>query len=70
MEHRSKFIVDIEVIQRKIERHVLLPGAILRGPQREYCRTWPNQTEVTVPGIHFLQADSPDQIAEAIRDFL
>jgi len=46
------------------------PGAILRGPQREYCRTWPNQTEVTVPGIHFLQEDSPDQIAEAIRDFL
>ena len=42
------------------------PGTILTGPQREFCRTWRNQTEVTVPGIHFIQEDSPDEIGEAI----
>ena len=42
------------------------PGSILVGPQREFCRTWPNQTEVTVPGIHFIQEDSPDEIGRAI----
>ncbi len=42
------------------------PGSILIGPQREFCRTWPNQTEVTVPGIHFIQEDSPDEIGRAI----
>lgn len=42
------------------------PGAILIGSQREFCRSWPNQTEVTVTGNHFLQEDSPDEIGEAI----
>ncbi len=42
------------------------PGSILVGAQREFCRTWPNQVEVTVPGIHFLQEDSPDEIGIAI----
>ena len=42
------------------------PGAILVGEQREFCRTWPNQTEVTVAGIHFIQEDSPDEIGRAI----
>ena len=42
------------------------PGAILTGPQREFCRRFPNQSEVTVPGIHFLQEDSPDEIAAAL----
>ncbi|KAB7738790.1 haloalkane dehalogenase [Parvibaculum sedimenti] len=42
------------------------PGAILTGAQREFCRTWKNQTEVTVKGNHFLQEDSPHEIGEAI----
>ena len=42
------------------------PGAILTSSQREFCRTWPNQTEVTVPGVHFIQEDSPDQIGTAL----
>jgi haloalkane dehalogenase len=42
------------------------PGAILGGSQREFCRRWKNQTEVTVPGNHFLQEDSPDEIGTAI----
>lgn len=42
------------------------PGSILVGAQREYCRSFPNQTELTVKGIHFLQEDSADEIATAI----
>ena len=45
------------------------PGAILRGDAREFCRSWPNQTEVTVPGTHFVQEDSPDEIGRAISDW-
>ena len=45
------------------------PGAILTGPQREFCRTWPNQTEVTVKGSHFIQEDSPTEIGQAIADW-
>ena len=46
------------------------PGAILIGRQRKFCRSWPNQTEVTVAGNHFIQEDSPDEIAEAISNWL
>ena len=46
------------------------PGAILTGPQRDFCRTWPNQTEVTVSGSHFVQEDSPNEIGQAIADWL
>lgn len=45
------------------------PGAILVGRQREFCRTWLNQTEVTVKGLHFIQEDSPDEIGRAIADW-
>lgn len=46
------------------------PGSILVGPQRDYCRTWPNQVEVTVAGNHFIQEDSPDEIGQAISQWL
>ena len=46
------------------------PGAILVGQQREFCRSWPNQAEVTVPGIHFVQEDAPDEIGQAIAGWL
>jgi haloalkane dehalogenase len=46
------------------------PGAILTGRPREFCRTWPNQTEVTVPGVHFIQEDSPKTIGEAVSAFV
>ena len=46
------------------------PGAILVGEQRAFCRGWPNQTEVTVPGIHFVQEDSPDAIGAALADWI
>ncbi|MDD9888977.1 MAG: haloalkane dehalogenase [Gammaproteobacteria bacterium] len=45
------------------------PGAILIGPQREFCRSWPNQKEVTVAGNHFLQEDSPEEIGQAIAEW-
>ncbi len=46
------------------------PGSILTGPQREYCRAWPDQTEVTVAGVHFIQEDSGPQIGQAISSWL
>jgi len=46
------------------------PGSILVGPAREFCRTWPNQTEVTVPGLHFVPEDSADAIGAAVADFV
>jgi haloalkane dehalogenase len=46
------------------------PGAILTGRMREVARTWPNQTEVTVGGIHFIQEDSATAITEALLDWL
>ncbi|MDH3977559.1 MAG: haloalkane dehalogenase [Gammaproteobacteria bacterium] len=46
------------------------PGAILTGPLRDFCRTWPNQVEVTVPGIHFIQEDAPHEIGQAIASWM
>jgi haloalkane dehalogenase len=46
------------------------PGAIVRGRTLEFCRTWPNQREATVKGMHFLQEDSPQEIGIALREFL
>jgi haloalkane dehalogenase len=46
------------------------PGSILTGPQREFCRSWPNQTEVTVAGAHFVQEDSPAEIGQAVASWL
>ena len=46
------------------------PGALTTGNAREFCRTWPNQTEVTVKGNHFIQEDSPDEIGAALNAWL
>jgi haloalkane dehalogenase len=46
------------------------PGSILVGAQREFCRSWPNQREVTVSGAHFVQEDSPAEIGQALARFL
>ncbi len=46
------------------------PGSILVGRQREFCRGWPNQTEVTVAGYHFVQEDSPAEIGQAVAAWL
>lgn len=46
------------------------PGSILVGAQREFCRTWRNQQEITVKGIHFIQEDSPAEIGQIIAAFM
>ena len=46
------------------------PGSILTGKQRDFCRSWPNQTEVTVKGTHFIQEDSPVEIGDAVAQWL
>jgi haloalkane dehalogenase len=46
------------------------PGAIVTARIREYIRSWPNVTEVTVPGVHFIQQDSPAEIGSAIAQFV
>ena len=46
------------------------PGAILIGAQRDFCRSWKNQTEVTVPGSHFIQEDSGPAIGQAVAAWM
>ncbi len=46
------------------------PGAIMAGESREFCRAWPNQAEVTVKGLHFVQEDSPDEIGAALKAWM
>jgi haloalkane dehalogenase len=46
------------------------PGVILTGPPRDFCRTWPDQQEITVRGSHFLQEDSPHEIGAAVAAFV
>jgi len=46
------------------------PAGFLIGPQREFCRAWPNQQEVTVKGAHFLPEDSPAEVGDAIARFV
>ncbi len=45
------------------------PGGILIGPQREFCRAWPNQQEITIEGIHYIQEDAPHQIGRALAQW-
>src|SRR5438105_11951038 len=46
------------------------PAGFLIGAQREFCRAWPNQRQVTVKGAHFLQEDSPNEVGDAIARFV
>lgn len=46
------------------------PGSILVGKMRNFCRSWTNQTEITVAGSHFIQEDSPHEIGEAISQWI
>lgn len=46
------------------------PGALLTGPLRDRCRGWHNQREVTVPGLHFLPEDAPEQIGSALAQWI
>jgi len=46
------------------------PITFLTGALRDYCRSWPAQTEVTVKGSHNPQEDAPDEIGQAIANWL
>ncbi len=46
------------------------PGGFLIGAQREFCRSWPNQQEITVKGARFLQEDSPSEVGDATARFV
>lgn len=46
------------------------PGALLTGPLRDLCRQWPNQREITVPGLHFLPEDAPDDIGSGLAEWI
>lgn len=64
----SSWLAETEVPKLFINAE---PGAIISSDRvRDYVRTWPNQTEITVAGLHFLQEDSPDEIGAAVADFV
>lgn len=46
------------------------PGAILTGAPREFCRSWKNQTEETVSGLHFIQEDSGAEIGRHVKAWI
>jgi haloalkane dehalogenase len=46
------------------------PSGFLIGAQREFCRAWPNQQEITVKGAHFLQEECPAEVGEATARFV
>jgi haloalkane dehalogenase len=63
----SRWLAESEVPKLFVNAE---PGTILTGAQRELCRSWPNQEEVTVRGSHFVQEDSPREIGEAVAAFI
>lgn len=63
----SEFHKDSEIPKLFINAD---PGSILVGEQREFARTWKNQTEITVSGNHFVQEDSSEEIGAALRNFV
>jgi haloalkane dehalogenase len=67
VEDYSKWLAESDVPKLFVNAE---PGSILTGAQREFCRAWPNQGEVTVRGAHFVQEDSPHEIGEAIAAFV
>jgi haloalkane dehalogenase len=52
--------------ERKLYIHAE-PGALDSGRARDFCRTWPNQREITVKAIHFVQEDSA-AVADFVRE--
>lgn len=46
------------------------PGMIMNGGPADYARSWKNTAEATVKGLHFLQEDSPDEIAGAVKSWM
>ncbi|MGR8919046.1 MAG: haloalkane dehalogenase [Gammaproteobacteria bacterium] len=67
VENYAKFLAGSDIPKLFVNAE---PGMILTGPVADFARSWPNTSEVTVKGLHFIQEDSPDEIAAALRDWL
>jgi haloalkane dehalogenase len=46
------------------------PDAVETANVCSFFSTWPNQTELTLKGLHFIQEDRPTEIGEAVANFL
>jgi haloalkane dehalogenase len=46
------------------------PGGIFSGKDKDFPRSWRNQREITVKGLHHLQEDSPEEIGTALAEFV
>jgi haloalkane dehalogenase len=67
-QHYSEWLSESDIPKLFVNAE---PGAILTGPVRDWVRSsWPNLTEVTVAGNHFLQEDSPHEIGQAVAAWL
>ena len=67
VEDYSRWLAEADVPKLFINAE---PGAVVNDRSRQLIRTWPNLTEITVSGVHFVQEDSPDKIGTAIADFV
>jgi len=67
VESNSKWLAESDVPKLFINAQ---PGAVVNGHTLQLIRTWPNLTETTVSGIHFVQEDSPDEIGTAVAKFV
>ncbi len=67
VESYGKFLAESQISKLFVNAE---PGSILTGAPREFCRTWPNQSEVTVKGLHFIQEDSPEEIGRAVAAWM
>jgi len=63
----SKWLSTSPIPKLFINAH---PGAAISGEIETFCRSWPNQTEIEVSGLHFIQEDSPDAIGQAIQAWI
>jgi haloalkane dehalogenase len=63
----SSWLADSDVPKLFINAE---PGAVVHGRIRELVRSWPNLTETTVSGVHFVQEDSPNEIGAAVAEFV
>ena len=45
-------------------------GVLVSGSRREFAGTLPNQRVIQIEGRHFVQEDSPDEIGQAIAEWL
>ena len=45
------------------------PETVLKGAILDHARTFPNQKEVTVEGLHYVHEDSPHEIGEALAEW-